>query len=235
MAGYDKERAAERPTGGVVEVTRLAEAIQPCYRALILFAAFTGLRWGELIALRACDVDLEAGTVRVWRKIAELQDGTRLAGPPKSEQSQRTVALPARLIEEVRTHLETYPAGLEEPIFRGPLGAALRRNNFAQSLGWGALVAEAGLPPGFGFHDLRHTGNTLAAASGARTRELTHRMVHSSVRAALIYQHAASQRDHEIAAAMDQRIAREVAGLGPIKAQPPPSEGRQPETNASRP
>ena len=61
---------------------------------------------------------------------------------------------------------------------------------------------------GFRFHDLRHTGNTLAASSGASTRELMHRMGHGSMRAALIYQHVSSQRDREIAAAIDARIGR---------------------------
>ena len=58
--------------------------------------------------------------------------------------------------------------------------------------------------PGFHFHDLRHTGNNLAAASGASTRELMHRMGHGSMRAALIYQHATSQRDREIADALQK-------------------------------
>jgi integrase len=69
-------------------------------------------------------------------------------------------------------------------------------------------VKKAGAPAGFHFHDLRHTGNTLAAASGASTRELMNRMGHSSMRAALIYQHASSERDKEIAAGMDKRIAK---------------------------
>ena len=73
---------------------------------------------------------------------------------------------------------------------------------------WAECVAEAGLPEGFRFHDLRHTGNTLAASSGASTRELMHRMGHASMRAALIYQHATSERDREIAAAIDARIGR---------------------------
>jgi len=60
----------------------------------------------------------------------------------------------------------------------------------------------------FRFHDLRHTGNTLAASSGASTRELMHRMGHASMRAALIYQHVTSGRDREIAAAIDARIGR---------------------------
>lgn len=57
----------------------------------------------------------------------------------------------------------------------------------------------AGLPSGFHFHDLRHTGNHLAATAGASTRELMHRMGHGSMRAALIYQHATTERDRAIA------------------------------------
>ena len=70
-------------------------------------------------------------------------------------------------------------------------------------------MASVGLS-GFHFHDLRHTGNTLAAASGASTRELMHRMGHATMRAVLIYQHATSERDREIASAMNRRIARQM-------------------------
>ncbi|WP_407703617.1 hypothetical protein [Streptomyces triticagri] len=58
------------------------------------------------------------------------------------------------------------------------------------------------------FHDLRHTGNALAATGGASTRELMHRMGHSSVRAALIYQHLVNGRDQEIADHVDDQIQR---------------------------
>ncbi len=56
------------------------------------------------------------------------------------------------------------------------------------------------------FHDLRHTGNHFAAASGASTRELMGRMGHASMRAALIYQHRTSERDRAIADALDELI-----------------------------
>ncbi len=84
-----------------------------------------------------------------------------------------------------------------------------------QQLGRADLVVKAGLPAGFHFHDLRHTGNNLAASSGASTRELMHRMGHGSMRAALIYQHATSQRDREIADALGARIERESGGKWP--------------------
>lgn len=57
--------------------------------------------------------------------------------------------------------------------------------------------------PGIHFHDLRHTGNIFAAATGASLRELMGRMGHSSSRAALIYQHATEDRDRLIADTMD--------------------------------
>jgi len=60
----------------------------------------------------------------------------------------------------------------------------------------------------FHFHDLRHTGNTLAASTGASTKELMSRMGHSSPRAALIYQHATQDRDAEIAAALSEVISK---------------------------
>jgi hypothetical protein len=68
------------------------------------------------------------------------------------------------------------------------------------------VVAAAGLPAGFHFHDLRHTGNQLAANSGATTRELMHRMGHGSMRAALIYQHATTDRDRSIADALGELV-----------------------------
>jgi integrase len=177
----------------------------------VLFAAFTGLRWRELVALRPRDVDLDAGVVHVVRKFAELQNGERLPGRPKSDAGLRTVALRSLLVAVVREHLAEFsPSDPADLIFKGPKGAALRRNNFHRSVPWPECVAEAGLPEGFGFHDLRHTGNTLAASSGASTRELMHRMGHASMRAALIYQHATSKRDQEITAAIDARIGRDT-------------------------
>jgi integrase len=84
---------------------------------------------------------------------------------------------------------ESSPSDPEDLIFKGPMGAALRRNKFHRSVHWAECVAEAGLPEGFRFHDLRRTGNTLAASSEASTRRLVCRMGHASTRAALIYQH----------------------------------------------
>jgi integrase len=66
---------------------------------------------------------------------------------------------------------------------------------------WKKAVAEVGVPH-LHFHDLRHTGNTLDSRTKASTKDLMARMGHDSARAALIYQHATSEADQEIAAAL---------------------------------
>jgi integrase len=86
---------------------------------------------------------------------------------------------------------------------------------FIGSVRWSQSVVQAGLPAGFHFQDLRHTGNNLAAASGASTRDLMHRMGHGTMRVALIYQHATGERDREIADALQFRIERELKEMGP--------------------
>jgi len=207
IKGADQEKTPERPIATVKQVFALSDAVVPRFRVFILAAAFTGLRWGELIALRRCDVDLDAGTVRVPRRLAQLSSGQLVEGPTKSAAGFRTVAMPSILVPDFRRHLMAFvPAGTEALIFTGEKGAPLKRGNWHKSVKWIATVAKVELPKGFHFHDLRHTGNNLAAASGASTRELMHRMGHGSMRAALIYQHATSERDQEIADSLSARV-----------------------------
>ncbi len=74
---------------------------------------------------------------------------------------------------------------------------------------WNSATAIAGLS-GFHFHDLRHTGNTLAASTGASTKELMSRMGHASARAAILYQHASREREAAVAKALSEMIVREA-------------------------
>ena len=101
------------------------------------------------------------------------------------------------IVDELRAHQEQYAQDDEEGlIFVGAKGAMLRRGGFRR-IGAKALT-EVGLK-GIRFHDLRHTGSTLAAIAGATLPELKERMGHSSDRAAMIYLHATQERHQEIA------------------------------------
>jgi len=93
------------------------------------------------------------------------------------------------VVELLSVHLaQRVAADPEWLIFTGDKGAPLRRSNFNRTARWPERVTAVGAP-GLHFHDLRHTGNLLAAASGASLRDLMSRMGHDSMRAALIYQH----------------------------------------------
>jgi excisionase family DNA binding protein len=208
IKGYDRYHTPERPVATIEQVYRLADLLPARFRALVIVAALSGLRWGELAALRRSDVDLAEGVVRVPRKLAALRNRMEF-GPPKSEAGKRTVALPAAAIAALRPHLFQFvDADQDALVFVGDKNGVLRSGNFRRAVKWAESVKKAGLPANFHFHDLRHVGNNLAAAAGASTRELMHRMGHSSMRAALIYQHAISERDREIADGIDQRIAK---------------------------
>jgi integrase len=182
----------------VATLIELLDSVPARYRALLLLATFANLRFGELAGLRRNQVDLDACEVRVNASTWEMDDGRLIDGDPKSHAGKRTVAFPADIVPELADHLARFadpkPNGL---VFIGPKGGRLRRSNFRKF--WYRARGAVDLPE-LHFHDLRRTGNTMAAAQGASLKELMERMGHSSPLAALIYLHAARERDQKIAA-----------------------------------
>lgn len=160
------------------------------------------LRLGELLGLQRCDVDVDQVAVRVDDQAVELKSGARVVGPPKSDAGRRTGALPPQIADELRDHLATWTADAPDALlFTEADGSPLSRRIW--NLRWNAAKSKAGVAH-LHFHDLRHTANTLAAATGASTKELMARMGHSTARAALIYQHATRDRDVVIAKAIGE-------------------------------
>ena len=146
-----------------------------------------------------------------------LGRGQLVTGAPKSQASKRTVSIPAFLLPAVVSHLDEFTAqGDDSLVFTGPKGAPLRRSNFTRA--WRQATGVATLAD-VHFHDLRHTGNTMAGEAGASLRELMDRMGHSSMRAALIYQHRTAHRDKMIAAAISERVSSELGEADPPRAR----------------
>ncbi len=165
-----------------------------------------------MFALRRLDVDLQSGIVRVRRKRLRLASGDVIEGEPKSKAGRRAVALPEPVVDEFRVHLARYVnADLDAYVFTSPLGKPLERSNFRVRV-WAPACAAAGLT-GLKFHELRHTAGTLAAQTGATTKELMARLGHSSPRAAMIYQHASEKRDRRIADRLSEMVAEEGVPL----------------------
>jgi integrase len=198
------ERSPEMRFATPEQVNRLVRHLPDRYRAMILVAAYGGLRWGELANLRRRYVDLRRGEVDVVEQLTELA-GRLTVGPPKSTAGRRTVTLPASVLPSLREHLERWaepgPDGL---VFPAPEGGFLRHSNFRRRV-WLPATRAAGLQ-GLRFHDLRHTAATLAVVAGATTKELMARMGHSTPAMAIRYQHVMEGRDAFIASALDRLI-----------------------------
>ncbi|MGH8903089.1 MAG: tyrosine-type recombinase/integrase [Egibacteraceae bacterium] len=138
------EHAEEERFLSPAEVARLADAIHPRFRALVLVAVYGGLRFGELAALRRSHVDLLRGRVTVAETLVDV-DGVLSFGPPKTKNSRRTVPLPRRVVAELGKHMSTYVRPeADAVVFTGSTGALLRRSRFRQSW-WLPVVTAAGL------------------------------------------------------------------------------------------
>jgi len=207
IRGGGQENAPERPMVATSLVLELAEAVDSRYRAMVLLAGFAGLRTGETLGLRRCDVDLLHGEVHVERQAQEIAGSGRVVLAPKSEAGRRVVALPTIVVTALEHHLATYAdTGPDGPLFTGPEGGSLRRATFSRV--WRAAVAATGTPMGLRPHDLRHHAATLTARMpGITTKELMARIGHASPRAALIYQHATRERDRAVASFLDDVVA----------------------------
>lgn len=209
IKGAGVEPASERQIPTVAQALALAETIDPRLRSAVHLAAFVGLRKGELLGLRRGDLDFEEGLVRIERQRQLDQQGNELVGPPKSEAGRRVVTIPGALIEHLSTHVASYAErGVDGYVFTGQKGGPL--SPVALQTAWDRARRQLGLEL-LHFHDLRHLAGTLAASTGASTKELMHRLGHAAPQAALRYQHATRERDALIALALDSLILGEAS------------------------
>lgn len=189
------------------ELDRLLATITPRYRALVVAAAVGGLRYGEATALRAKDVTVErddtgavtAVRLNVERAVTRTSEGM-VAGGTKSEAGVRRVGIFGPDADTLAEHV------------RGLIGDALLWpakdgvSYLSQSAFWKhwnaarTAAGRADMP----FHALRHYAGTRYAQAGATPRETMARLGHSSLGAAMRYQHAGN-RDDELAARMVRR------------------------------
>jgi integrase len=192
-----RETPAERPVAMPDQVAKITAAMDAEYRAMVLLAAYGSLRFGELAGLRRNRIDVLHRVIQVEESAVELADGRVIFGPPKSAAGRRTVAIPADLMAVIEGHLNDHVA--PEPnalLFTSPEGHPLRRSKWRHR--WES-ACEGAEVSGLRFHDLRGSGATWAATTGATVRELMSRLGHATPAMALRYQHATIDRDQAIA------------------------------------
>lgn len=203
-------RAPERPHATPAQIDRITARI-PRFdeQVLVITAAYTGMRWGELTGLARANVHLDTGVLQVDPDVGALHEvrGKLYLGPPKTPDSARQVHLPPFLTDLIRQVLDGHD---HDQVFTGAHGGYLRRSNFNRRT-WTPAVngdPEHHQPPilhGMHFHDLRHTHKTWLIEDDipeiAQAKRLGHRI--PGVRG--IYSHVTPAMQQRITQALQHR------------------------------
>jgi integrase len=196
------------------DVPALIEALKESrLHALAITALFTGLRLGELLALRDGRVDLDRGVIKV-REALEPASGAVRFKSPKTKAGRRDITLPAIVIETLRAHRrELLEQRMRLGLGRlGPddlLFARLDGNPFrltAVSVAWAAFAACIGMPE-ITFHALRHTHASQLIAQGVDVVTISKRLGHANPNITLaVYAHLFATDDRRASAAIDRAL-----------------------------
>ncbi len=190
---------------GVPEIAALADAVPDRFKAMILVSAWCGLRWGEVTELRRHDIDEVVEVIHVQRGVTRTRDGYQVASPKSG--LARTVVVPPHIRADIKHHLDAHTAkGADALLFPNNSGDHLNDTVFRRFTFRPALKAIG--REGVRVHDLRHASGTMTARVGTLAENMA-RMGHSTVRAALLYQHVVSGRDAAVAAALSELAAAE--------------------------
>jgi integrase len=191
-------------------VHELADACGEEYRLMVLVLGYTGLRWGEMAALRVWRVDFLRRRVLVAESVTPVK-GVMTFGPTKGHE-RREVPLPRFLIEDLAQHVEYKSA--DDLVFMGERGAMMRSGTFRRA----ALIEAAKVIgiPGFHPHELRHTAASLAIASGADVKVVQQMLGHKSATMTLDQSgHLFGHRLDVVADAMDTSRSSALADVYP--------------------
>jgi integrase len=184
------------------DVDRIAEAVHPRYKALLLFLAWSGCRIGEASELKVSNLDLLHGMVTV-REAAAVVRGKIVHGQTKNKRA-REIALPDFLVRGLRRHVEEFPPDESGIVFTGRHGGQINHNNFRARI-WYPALEKAGISkPWPRVHHLRHTMVSLAMARGIPQKVVQSRAGHATSAMTDRYTHIFDGQDEALAAEFDR-------------------------------
>jgi len=195
------------------QVTAMAAALRPRYRAMVILAAGTGMRWSEIAGLTLDRIDWQARTVKVDRQLKRNAKAPVFT-PPKTKAGIRTLPLPALVVAELLLHLSQYPLGPAGLLFTTPVGTVLNQNNWRRREWNRARTYAYGVPRDVTFHRLRHIYASLLIDAGLHPKVLQVRVGHASAAETLdTYGHLYPDADQGTRQAIDTafRVASNVA------------------------
>lgn len=194
----------------VEEVRRLITATPPQYRALVVVQAGAGLRIGEVLALRAQDVDWLRRVVRVDRQFSEVG---HVITAPKTPTSRRAIPLPQVVAEALAEHVRAFEPAPDGSLFHDR-GRLHRHNHYGSGV-FRRAVAATGLAAGTSSHDLRHHYASVLLAAGESVVAVAERLGHENAGLVLsTYGHLMPDSEDRTRRAIDDAWRPTADGLG---------------------
>jgi integrase len=211
------ERTLKRPHRFLTmdEVRRLIAASEEPVRTIVMLATMTGLRIGEILALRWGRINLAAGTLRVEEACYHGRFGT-----PKTKASRRELPLPAAVVQALLTHgARSSDTSDEALVFCTSNGTPLASNNLRRRQLRPACL-RAGLAP-INWHTLRHTHGTLLHEQGTPLRVAQAQLGHSHMATTLeVYTHASASAQRHAVEQLENQLFPNVPKFGEITGRP---------------
>ncbi len=205
----------DRPLIAADDLRRLVHELGR-HGLMATLGAVLGLRWGEVAGLRVGRIDFDNGTITVAEQVVRDSRGASLLGAPKSDAGSRTLAVPAVLLDQLRTHLRVVHGEDTSPqafVFPNTDGGHLAYSTWRQRV-WDPAAERARLGridtsdggerySGVTFHDLRRANATALISSGVDVKTAQHRLGHSDVRLTLdVYAQSVDDADRSAADAL---------------------------------
>jgi len=193
------------------QVHRLASAVDPEHLPLVYTLALSGLRWGEVCAIRHADVNLDFGRIHVRESLSEVGGRLQFVSPKSGR--ERRVVVPRFLVDLLQVHLaERVDSGVDALVFVNSQGGAMRASNFRHRV-WGPAVERAGLPHKLTIHDLRHTSASLLIHLGAHLEMVRDQLGHSTIAVTQRYSHLYPAAIADISERLDAHARGVLVGL----------------------
>jgi integrase len=191
------------------EIQQLVDEIPERHRSLVLTLAYTGIRQGELTALRRRRINLLRRELVIAESATDVH-GQKIFGETKNRQA-RTIAMPMFLADLLAQHMETIPVDPDTLLFTSTVQTPMDWTNFRNGV-WTPAVARADLAP-LRMHDLRHTAASILIAQGCQAKFIQEHLGHSSITVTMDrYGHLYPEARNEISNALDAAFAAAAAG-----------------------
>jgi integrase len=191
------------------EYEALIAAVPDGYRLLVETAIETGMRWGELIALKPRHIDFLRKTITVQDTIVEVSKkhsptGERyVAKPYPKDNEPRTFAVRQDWLDAVAEHIKTRGLGRDDLLFTTRAGTPISRNTFRTRV-WQPAVKASGVDFEIRIHDLRHAHASWLLAGGSDLKSVMDRLGHAHIQTTQKYLHALAEADQRNLDALDK-------------------------------